>query len=224
MLCLYLLPLMNPRPDKLHRRSIRLQDYDYVQAGAYCVTICTQNRECTFGNIVSGKIALSAIGTIVEKCWREIPAHFPHVSLDAFVVMPNHIHGILLIAKGRGTACRAPTLERFGKPVADSVPTIVRSLKSAVTKQINAVRRSQSVSIWQRNYYERVIRSEEELHRIRQYIVNNPLRWALDRENPAVVRPSLLPGGSQTHPSMGIKGSQVIPFDDLETIFEVRPA
>src|SRR5262249_53552295 len=118
----------------------------------------------------------------------------------------------------------APTQEAFGKPAANSVPTTVRSFKAAVTKQINEARHGRSISVWQRNYYERVIRNEEELHRIRQYIVNNPLRWALDRENPATVRRALFPGGSESAPDMGPNGSQVVPSDDIQAIFEVRPA
>lgn len=98
----------NPAPEKPHRQSIRLQGYNYTQAGAYCITICTQNRRCLFGGIVDGAMELSAKGKVVEECWKEIPEHFPAVTLDVFIIMPNHLHGILLIAEGRGTAGRAP--------------------------------------------------------------------------------------------------------------------
>ncbi len=92
-----------------NRRSIRLKGYDYSQAGAYFMTICTQNRTCLFGEIVDGEMVLNDAGRMVEQCWRNIQAHFSHAALDEFVVMPNHIHGIVVINHGRGTACRAPT-------------------------------------------------------------------------------------------------------------------
>jgi REP element-mobilizing transposase RayT len=108
------------------------------------------------------------------------------VSLDEYIIMPNHIHLILIIDNpGRGTACRAPTVERFGSPVHGSVPTIIRSFKSAVTKQINQKRDTPGMPVWQRNYFERVLRNKTELNRIRQYIINNPLQWDIDKENPA---------------------------------------
>ena len=101
--------------------------------------------------------------------------------LDAFIVMPNHIHGIII---RRGTARRAPTVERFGKPVAGSLPTLVRAYKSAVTQGINTLRRTPGDSVWQENYYEHIVRSEAELNRIREYIATNPMRWGSDRYNP----------------------------------------
>ncbi len=190
-------------PERHHRRSIRLKGYDYSQAGAYFITIVTQDRACLFGEVVNGEMQLNAAGWIVHQCWEEIPAHFPHVSLDAFVVMPNHVHGIIVITEHRGTACperrgtacperstacRAPT-EKFGHPVAGSVPTVIRSFKSAATKYINTMRGTPAVPVWQRNYYEHIIRNEKSLNRIRQYITNNPARWEMDRENPATTRP-----------------------------------
>lgn len=169
-----------------HRRSLRLKNYDYAQAGAYFVTLCTQNRACLFGEIVDGQMRLHPAGREAGQCWLQIPQHFPNVELDEFVVMPNHVHGIVVLGDGgRGTVCRAPTtVERFGRPVSGSLPTVVRSFKSAVTKRINALHGSPGVSVWQRNYYEHVIRDEASLQDIREYIVNNPLQWTLDRENP----------------------------------------
>ena len=172
-------------PEKHHRHSIRLKGYDYSQAGAYFVTIVTQNRACLFGAVVDGEMRLNETGQIVRRCWLDIPAHFPHAELDEFVVMPNHVHGIIVIVDGRGTACRAPT-EQFGRPVTGSIPTVIRSFKSAVTKRINEQRGTPGAHVWQRNYYEHIIRNEESLDRIRQYIANNPLRWAFDRENPDI--------------------------------------
>ena len=172
---------MNP-----DRRSIRLQGYDYSQAGAYAVTICTHNRDCLFGEIAGGKMVLNHAGHAALQCWQAIPDHFPHAELDAFVMMPNHVHGIVVIADRRGTACRAPTqVEQFGHPVAGSIPTVIRSFKSAVTKRINEIRNTPGAKVWQRNYYEHIIRDEGELKRMREYITNNPVQWELDRENPA---------------------------------------
>ena len=129
---------MKYNPEKHHRRSIRLKEYDYSAAGAYFITISAYNREPIFGEIVNGEMRLNECGRIAASCWDEIAVHFPNVELDAFIVMPNHVHGIIVIVvDGRGTACRAPTTEQFGKPVANSLPTIIRSFKSAATKRIN---------------------------------------------------------------------------------------
>jgi putative transposase len=167
------------------RRSIRLRGYDYSQAGAYFVTVCAYQRQCLFGAVIEGQMVLNEVGKIAQACWNEIPAHFPRVELDAFVVMPNHVHGIIVMMDaGRGTACRAPTAESFGKPVPGSLPTIVRSFKSAVTRRINQWRTTPGQPVWQRNYFEHIVRNESALDRIRGYIETNPARWALDRENP----------------------------------------
>jgi len=126
---------------------------------------------------------LNDAGRIVERTWLEIPEHFLIADLDSFIVMPNHIHGILvLIDVGRGTACRAPT-ERFGKPIPDSLPTIIRSFKAAATRRLNTFKKTPGATLWQRNYYEHIIRSEESLNRISKYVIENPLRWAEDPEN-----------------------------------------
>jgi len=204
----------------LRHRSIRLPGYDYTQAGAYFITVCTRDRQCLCGDIIDGESRLSAEGQIVEECWKGISIHFPEITPDVFVVMPNHLHGVLWI-EAKGAACSAPTIERFGRPVSNSVPTIVRSFKAAVTRQINLlhsrgtaperVEGRAPTTIWQRNYYERVIRNEEELRRIRQYIVENPLRWALDRENPQAMISASFP----KRPSLSWT-------DDIESLFESR--
>ena len=185
-------------PDKYHRQSIRLKDYDYTQSGAYFVTICTHKRECVLGDVVNGEMRLNELGQVVEMEWLKTAEIRDNVELDEFVVMPNHIHGIVVITEShvgatsrsplisgncRGTARRAPT-EQFSKPTSGSLPTIVRSFKSAVTKHINEMRHTPGTPIWQRNYYEHIIRDEDDLHQIQLYIVNNPLRWDLDSENP----------------------------------------
>ena len=184
-------------PNKHHRRSIRLKGYDYTHAGAYFVTICTHDRQCLFGEVVDGIVQLNAFGEIVRDEWLRTADVRPNVELDTFVVMPNHIHGIIVLRDndgrgtlhGRGTLQRAPTIEQFGKPTSNSIPTIVRLFKSATTKRINERRGTPGSPVWQRNYYEHIIRHEESLNRIRQYILDNPLSWAMDRENPDAVEP-----------------------------------
>jgi len=171
------------------RRSIRLRGYDYTQAGAYFITICTHGRACLFGEVMDGTMRLNDTGRMTQTCWNAIPEHFPGVVTDECIVMPNHVHGIVWVGDGgtaccRGTACRAPTVEQFGKPVSRSLPTIIRSFKSAVTKRINESFGTAGVPVWQRNYHEHIIRDEDALTRIRQYIIDNPAQWAMDRENP----------------------------------------
>jgi putative transposase len=177
-------------PQYHHRRSVRLPGYDYGQAGGYFVTICAHQRACLFGDIVDGETHLSAFGQVVAEIWEGMPEHHPHVELDAFVVMPNHVHGILHILR-RGTACRAPTYTtaRFAEPVPGSLPTIIRSFKSAVTKRINEIRGTSGQPVWQRNYYEHVIRTQDDLDDIRQYILGNPAKWSEDHDNPQNYRP-----------------------------------
>ena len=181
-------------PKKHHRRSIRLKGYDYCQVGAYFVTIVTQDRVCLFGAVVDGEMRLNDAGRMVAQCWQQIPAHFPHVELDEFVMMPNHVHGIIIVVGARHAV---PLPERFGKPVSGSLPTIIRSFKSAATKRINELRGTTGTRVWQRNYYEHIIRDEQSWDRIREYIVNNPLQWELDRLNPNVGPGLPLPRGNE---------------------------
>jgi len=183
-------------PEKHHRRSIRLKGYDYTQAGAYFITICTKDRACLFGDVADGVMRLNQMGHIVRQCWLEIPEHFPHVVLDEFVVMPNHVHGIIVIVAtpnvgathdvGATHASPLPnddTSTRPRGPQRQSVASIVGSFKSAATKRINEHRGTPGAPVWQRNYFEHIIRSEDSLNRIRKYIADNPARWGYDREN-----------------------------------------
>jgi putative transposase len=159
-----------------HRRSIRLPGWDYTGDGAYFVTIVTYQRETLFGAVVDGEMVLSEFGRVVAEEWERTAVVRPYVRLDEFVVMPNHIHGILVITDERRG--------EFGKPIAGSLPTIVRSFKSAVTKRANELRGTPGDPIWQRNYYEHIVRNERELNAIRQYIHDNPAHWSEDAENP----------------------------------------
>jgi putative transposase len=154
-----------------HRRSIRLQGYDYSQAGAYFVTICTQNRECLFGDIVNGGMRLNEAGRVVESVWDGLPGHYAHVELDAMVIMPNHFHGIIVLAP-------TPAAVRHG------LSEIVRALKTFSSRRINEMRQSTGAKLWQRNYWEHIVRNEPELNRIREYIHNNPAQWELDKLHP----------------------------------------
>ncbi len=185
-------------PEKRHRRSIRLKGYDYAQPGAYFVTICTQNRQCLFGNVVDGNMMLNRFGEIVWSEWFRTARIRPYVQLyeSEFVVMPNHVHGIIWIvdspnhdvntvgATGRSPLPDGPQYPRG--PKSQSLGAIIAGFKSAVTRRINNMRGTPGTPVWQRNYYEHIVRDENELNRIREYINNNPLQWALDRENPDV--------------------------------------
>jgi len=169
------------------RRSIRLKAYDYSQAGAYFVTICTKDRECLFGDIVDEKMCINEIGEIVQAEWLRTAKIRPNVSLDEFIIMPNHLHGIIMINDGRGVLQYAPTESPFRSP-SQTIGAIIRGFKSATTKQINKYTNTPGKPVWQRNYYDRIIRDEDELNRIREYIIYNPAKWAEDKENPQRLR------------------------------------
>ncbi|PIU54770.1 MAG: hypothetical protein COS88_06605 [Chloroflexi bacterium CG07_land_8_20_14_0_80_51_10] len=174
-------------PDKHHRRSIRLKGYDYSQAGAYFVTICTKDRGCLFGEIIDGEMVLNPFGEVVQACWDDLPRHYPHVELDAFVIMPNHLHGIIIIRRGEAfVPSNASPLHPHGTQPG-SLGAIIQNFKSVSTRKINRSTRNPGNKSWQRNYYEHVIRNEKSLNTIRCYIIENPLRWADDPENPASI-------------------------------------
>jgi putative transposase len=159
---------------RIGRRSIRLKGYDYRNGGTYFVTICTQNRESVLGEVRGNIVGLSDMGCVVQQCWDE---------------MPNHVHGILYISditERRGLACQTPTdvERRYSKPIAGSLGTIISAFKSACTKQMHLEMADTQIgvarnapTIWQRNYHEHIIRSEDERFRIRRYIMNNPTQW-----------------------------------------------
>jgi REP element-mobilizing transposase RayT len=162
------------------------------------VTICTRGRECIFAEAVGNDVRLSLEGTIVAGCWIEIPRHFPRVALDLWVVMPNHVHGIIRL-EGRGEAFGEPTVLhsqsttpnasplRILKPhgtARGSLGAIIQNYKAVSSRRINCVRGVTGLSIWQRSYHEHVIRGDEDLTRVRKYIIENPERWELDEENP----------------------------------------
>lgn len=176
---------MNNNPIIHRRRSIRLKEYNYSEEGGYYVTICTHNKECMFGKIANGEMRLNDLGKIVREEWLKTATMRQNVKLEEFVVMPNHLHGVIILrSDSRGTLQRAPTTERFGKPTSNSIPTIVRLFKSATTKRINQLRNTPKMPVWQRNYWEHVIRDGNDLTRVNKYIHNNIVQWQYDEENP----------------------------------------
>ena len=170
------------------RKSIRLKDYDYQQPGSYFLTICVQDRECLFGDVVDGEMRLNQYGEIVMRCWNDLPHHYPNVALDVCVVMPNHFHGVVTLTENHGSNSGvgaglkpAPTSKKR-----HGLSEIVRAFKTFSSRKINALRNTPGIPVWQRNYFERVVRNENELFEIREYIQQNPLKWDLDPENPNV--------------------------------------
>ena len=162
-----------------YRSSTRLPRHDYTAPGSYLITVCTFERETSLGEISKDEISLSEIGTAARECWLEIPDHFEYVELDVFQIMPDHIHGILRVNRFVGTrhAVSQPPHEQFGKPVSGSIPTVIRSFKSAATKAVNEMRGTPGNSVWQPGFYEHIIRSDAELYRLRSYIRHNVRIW-----------------------------------------------
>lgn len=190
-------------PQKHHRRSIRLKGYDYSSAGAYYVTIVVQGRECLFGEIIGGEMYLNEYGEIVQKWWNEISIHFQNVDLGAFVIMPNHIHGIIFIISERRGEVISPRDNPNNKIQAANVdethnlggetpplrrPTlgqIVAYFKYQSTKEMNGIETDKAITkFWQRNYHEHIIRNEKDLQHKTDYINCNPALWNEDHDNP----------------------------------------
>lgn len=195
--------IMKYDPQKHHRRSIRLKGYDYTQQGAYFITLCAHQRECLFGDIANGEMQTNQIGEIVITCWTQLATHFRNIELDAFVIMPNHIHGIVVIVHN---PARIADDARRGKALADaaglsdadananalplqntphgtqprSLNAIVQNFKSITARHIHKIPTHADRPIWQRNYYEHIIRNDAALERIRVYIENNPMNWQTD--------------------------------------------
>lgn len=158
------------------RRSIRLPSFDYRQFGAYFLTICSHLKEPVFGEIAEEAIVLNDWGEIVEQEWLQTDAARHYVGTDQYVVMPNHFHGILWLRRG---------VVQLSNVQPQSLGAVVRAFKSASTKRINELRGTPGAPVWQRNYYERVIRDDAELNRARDYIINNPVKWSDDPESPS---------------------------------------
>jgi putative transposase len=172
---------------KHHRRSIRLPGCDYAHPGVYFVTLCTYYRECLFGTVGAGGVRLSEWGRVARDEWLRTAQVRPEIELDAFIVMPNHIHGIVIItddavvgAQGLAPLRKPPQPQPALYRPPRSLGSFVAGYKMAVTKRINRLRDTPGARVWQRNYYERVIRDDGELARGRGYVAANPGRWAED--------------------------------------------
>jgi REP element-mobilizing transposase RayT len=170
-----------------NRRSIRLRNYDYSQPGAYFVTLCIHDRtQQLFGEIVDGEIRLNECGKIIRDEWVRSFQIRHELKIDEYVIMPNHFHGIIVIHDVPVGAYRHTPLQiqepEFRSP-SKNIGSIVRGFKSAVTKRINELRNTPGKPVWQRNYYEHIVRNEKSLFAIRRYITDNPLNWASDEEN-----------------------------------------
>ena len=190
---------MNLKSSQPRRRATRLHSYDYSQTGGYFITICVQDQECLFGKIMDGRMQLNEIGKIVVECWNRIPQHFFSAKLDVCVVMPNHIHGVILLGTG-GTKCPCPPTHsqptrrgevsspaspnRRSEPTSPTLGQVVAYFKYQSTKCINQYRDMLGTRIWQRNYYDHVLRDDIDLQRIRRYITDNPMQWELDQLHP----------------------------------------
>ena len=186
---------MKYNPNIHHRRSIRLKGYDYSQPGAYFITICTHQRECLFGEIIDGQMHLKNFGRIIQIHWGNLQKHHLHIKLDEFVIMPNHLHGIIIlfndsVGAGLNDTFTSQTEQMTIKPAPATIvqstnyqqkgiPEIIRGFKTFSARQINNIRSQKGVPLWQRNYYEHIIRNESDLNRIREYIVKNPQKWKL---------------------------------------------
>ena len=185
---------MKFHPQKHHRRSIRLPEYDYSQSGAYFVTTVTRGRECLFGDVKDGEMNLNDAGQIVWDVWNSLPARYPTITLGSAVVMPNHFHGIIIIPVGaihesplRELPLREPPLRELPLRTQRrrmTIPLVMGYFKMNSAKQINLLLGSSGVPVWQRNYYEHIIRDDNEHNRIHLYIESNIDNWSTDDENP----------------------------------------
>ena len=172
--------------NKYRLESTRLPNYDYSINGYYFVTICTHQKFCYFGNIVDAQMQFSQVGRIALKNWQDMPNHFDGVYLDEYVIMPNHVHGIIIIDKPRrDVACYVSTInDDVNKTMSNLSPkpgtlsAIVRSYKSSVTHWCR--KNDDDIFYWQPRFYDRIIRNERELNNVRQYIINNPAKWTED--------------------------------------------
>lgn len=186
--------------DLPYRRSIRLAEYDYRQPGVYFITVCSKDRESRFGDIVSGRMRLNAAGRTVQSVWQDLPTHYPNLDIDAFIVMPDHFHGIVVIQPSVGAIhespvpalCHRRAIQESPLPMTQSerrgmtLPKLVGRFKMQTAKKIiNASATTPGQPLWQRNYWERILRDDRECAAVRRYIRENPQRWQARAEAPA---------------------------------------
>ena len=178
---------------KYRVESTRLQNRDYAANGWYFITICTRDRTCFFGDIINGEIHYSEIGQIAQKFWADIPNHFEHTYIDGYVIMPNHVHGIIVIDRPQNVeTCHGTSLHQSETPTdpsnkfaplkRGSLQLIINAYKSSVTRWCK--KNNQEHFAWQPRFYDHIIRADGSLDKIREYIVNNPMKWELDKNNP----------------------------------------
>lgn len=228
-------------PEHHHRRSIRLKGYDYSRCGAYFITICTHDRACLFGDVVAADMRVNEYGQIVEREWTRTPDVRREIALDAHIVMPNHVHGIVVIETPRdssgsaedasgaprrsvrgtgggagasgasvGTTGRSPLhAPRPRGPGRRSLASFIGGFKSAVTSRINGLRHAPGETVWQRDYYEHIIRNEKEWDAIVRYIAQNPANWPTDPENP------LASSSDDDLPFLGLDGKVGSPDESM---------
>jgi len=168
------------------RKQIRLKEYDYSQPGAYFVTMCTKDRDHYLGEIVDGRMNENDLAAIAQSCWNELPEHYPNVQLDEFVIMPNHVHGIIILLDDMADATSRRPNSGAGRPRPYPKPAlgqIIAYFKYQSAKRINATRCTPGTPFWQRGYYDHIIRDDKSLNRIRNYIATNPQQWWCDKEN-----------------------------------------
>ncbi|MDE0012003.1 MAG: transposase [Candidatus Poribacteria bacterium] len=173
-----------------HRRSLRLKEYDYRQAGAYFVNIVLQDRLCLFGEVIGTEIQLNEAGKMAGRIWKALSNRFPTIAIDTFVVMPNHLHGIIIINQHRDHK------STVGASLVDALPAlgdVIGAYKSLTTVEYTRGVKMMKWKpfhrrLWQRNYYEHIIRNDDSLNHIRQYIIDNPGQWAFDKENPLATK------------------------------------
>ena len=180
---------MTVDPEIHRRRSIRLKGYDYGSVGAYFVTVCTKNRICFFGKVEDEEMVLNDSGRMIQTKWLELPHRFSHIRLDEFIVMPNHFHGIIIINNDENVGAPLVGAPGAGTRPAPTLGDMVGAFESITTNAyIRGVKQRRwppfPGKLWQRNYHDRIIRDEDELNRIREYIIYNPVKWSDDEDNP----------------------------------------
>jgi putative transposase len=173
------------------RKRLRLPTRDYSQAGSYFMTICTHEKKCVLGSVGSARVQLSRIGEIVRATWNALPERFPRVVLDELVIMPNHLHAILTLVAAGFAHSGSVNMNKMpaARPTAHfSLSDVIGAFKSLSTIHVNRLMNSKGSPLWQRSYFEHVIRNGEDLKNTQRYILENPLRWSLDEENPDWLR------------------------------------
>ena len=166
------------------RRSVRLKNFDYTSPTAYFVTLCSFERQHLFAQIDNGHSIHTPTGNTIEHCLLEIHRHFQHVEIGEFVIMPNHIHAIVMFNPRRGLPLQTPPPQSpsFGHRIPDSLGSIIGQFKSTVTKNVRVSIQNPEARVWQRNYHDRIVRNDRELNAVRDYISYNPVNWSSDLE------------------------------------------